>query len=276
MSWGSKSPYLSFLHEQLNDELARASTEMPAHVEFSGEVFDGNPAEVLREQSADVDLLSSARVGTGHFAAYSSAAFPARCCAARARPSWSRRAQPAARGRPGMNRPSPLDGTDVDVAVVTASRHGSTREVADVIAATLREHGHQSRVEDVEGLSGPIAGDAVVIGSPIYMGRWMRAARRVAAALAAEGGGRPVYAFSCGPLGDPPAPEPPEAGEVLGDLAVSVRLYELFGGKLESSDLGRRERMMARAVKAEEGDFRDLGAVREFASRIAEDLTAAG
>jgi nucleotide-binding universal stress UspA family protein len=65
ISWGSKSPYLSFLHEQLNGELDRASACLPADFEFTGEVLDGNPADVIREKSADVDLLVLGSRGYG-------------------------------------------------------------------------------------------------------------------------------------------------------------------------------------------------------------------
>jgi len=65
ISWGSKSPYLSFLHEQLNDELGKASAGLPTNFRFAGEVLDGNPSDVLREKSADVDLLVLGSRGYG-------------------------------------------------------------------------------------------------------------------------------------------------------------------------------------------------------------------
>ena len=163
---------------------------------------------------------------------------------------------------------------ELDITVVVASRHGSTREVADVVAETLRGGGHRCAVVDAERAGSPIPGDAVVVGSPIYMGRWMKDARLAADELAREDGRRRIYAFSCGPLGDPPEPEAPALDAVLGDLANSVRLYEQFTGKLDTSQLNRRERLMARAVKAPEGDFRDFEAVRDFAKRVADDLAS--
>ncbi len=48
--------------------------------------------------------------------------------------------------------------------------------------------------------------DAVVLGSAVYMGKWMKPATelvdRSGEALAA----RPVWLFSSGPVGDPPKP----------------------------------------------------------------------
>ena len=158
------------------------------------------------------------------------------------------------------------------VAVAVASRHGSTAEVADAIADELRSSGHEVSVLPVETLDGTPEGDAVIVGSPLYLGRWMKDARHLAADLAAEAGDRPLYAFTCGPLGDPPEPEVPDGEEILGPIEPLVRLHEVLGGRLDPGELNRRERLVAGAVKAPEGDFRDFDAARAFARRVDRDL----
>ena len=158
------------------------------------------------------------------------------------------------------------------LTVAVASRHGSTAEVADAIADELRDSGHEVSVLPAEAVEGTPEADAVIVGSPLYMGRWMKDARRLAADLAAQGRQRPLYAFTCGPLGDPPEPEVPDGEEVLGPIEPLVRLHEVLGGRLDPSELNRRERFVASAVKAPEGDFRDFEAARAFARRIDRDL----
>ena len=62
------------------------------------------------------------------------------------------------------------------VLVAYGSKHGSTAEIAEAIAATLREAGLQAdcvKAGDVRSLEGY---DAVVLGSAVYMRRWRRAA----------------------------------------------------------------------------------------------------
>jgi len=81
-----------------------------------------------------------------------------------------------------------------DVLVAYATKHGSTREVAEVVAeelhAELRELGE---VDDLDGYR------VVVIGAPLYMGRWHSDARRF---LKRHGAELPFAVFALGPLHD--------------------------------------------------------------------------
>jgi menaquinone-dependent protoporphyrinogen oxidase len=48
----------------------------------------------------------------------------------------------------------------------------------------------------------------------------------------------------------------------------------MFAGKLDRSELNRRERLAVRAVKAPEGDFRDWPAIQAWADQISDALVA--
>ena len=69
------------------------------------------------------------------------------------------------------------------VLVTAASRHGSTAEIADALAAQLVRCGLDVTVEPPDGDADPAEYDAVVLGSAVYAGRWLDAARRFAGAL---------------------------------------------------------------------------------------------
>ena len=91
------------------------------------------------------------------------------------------------------------------VLVASATRHGATAEIAEAIAATLKDRGLKvelRRVEEVADMSGY---DAVVLGSAVYIGKWLEPARQFAVDHAAELAMRPTWLFSSGPLGDPRA-----------------------------------------------------------------------
>ena len=87
------------------------------------------------------------------------------------------------------------------VLVVYASRYGATQEIAERIAATLRQQSLEATVQPANHADDPAGYDAAVIGSAAYYFHWMKPAtefvRRNRDALAH----RPVWLFSSGPLG---------------------------------------------------------------------------
>jgi menaquinone-dependent protoporphyrinogen oxidase len=92
----------------------------------------------------------------------------------------------------------------VTVHVVVATKHGSTREVAQAIADELG-----AELRDASEVNGFEGADAVILGSAIYGGRWLEPARRLVDERAEELVRLPTWLFSVGPNGDPPEPETP-------------------------------------------------------------------
>jgi menaquinone-dependent protoporphyrinogen oxidase len=88
------------------------------------------------------------------------------------------------------------------VPVACASKHGSTTEVARRIAAALIENGVDAKVMRVDDVVDIACYDAVVIGSSVYFGYWMREAVALVERNRARLAGRPIWLFSVGPLGD--------------------------------------------------------------------------
>lgn len=86
------------------------------------------------------------------------------------------------------------------VLVAYATKHGSTREVAESIAATLRARGDDVEVLPAGQVRDPIAGRAlVVLGAPIYSGRWHRDAHRFLKRHRGELLQVPVAVYGMGP-----------------------------------------------------------------------------
>jgi menaquinone-dependent protoporphyrinogen oxidase len=160
------------------------------------------------------------------------------------------------------------------VLVTTASRHGSTEEIAALIARVMRLHGMDTvelAAADVDDLSGY---DAVVLGSAVYAGHWLAPATSLVSRFQAQLAERPVWLFSSGPVGFPLTPAKAEdMTRVVG--AIGAIEHRLFAGRIDRSELGRLERAMVRMVRAPEGDYRDLGEVSHWAAAIAETLVAA-
>ena len=158
----------------------------------------------------------------------------------------------------------------MNVLVAVASNHGGTREIAEAIANELRTIGLDAEVRDVDDVTDLDGYDAVILGSGVYMGRWLPEATRFADANRGEFSAVPVWLFSSGPLGqDDPQPkgDPAHLDELM--KATEAREHRIFVGKLDKRDLGLGERLAVKLVKAPEGDFRDWEAIRAWADEIA-------
>lgn len=160
----------------------------------------------------------------------------------------------------------------MDILIAVASRHGSTREIGEAIAQELRSAGHEIDVRDAEHAPPPELYDAAIIGSAVYMGGWLASAREFVMHNKDHLGTIPIWLWSSGPLGDDTSK--PTTINHLQELmeATGAREHRVFVGKLDPSSLGVGERLIARAVGAPEGDFRDWDAIRSWAREIAVTL----
>lgn len=162
------------------------------------------------------------------------------------------------------------------VLIAVASRHGSTAEIAGRIGRRLREelptptwHVH---VEDTDVIDTIEGYDAVVLGSAVYLGRWLKSARQLLenAGLAPAMG---MWLFSSGPVAaDSPGSDSADTNE---DVATRLRIKDniVFAGRLDIGKLGPLERAVTAAMRIKGGDFRNWAAIDSWASGIARELS---
>jgi menaquinone-dependent protoporphyrinogen oxidase len=162
------------------------------------------------------------------------------------------------------------------VLVVYASKHSSTAEIAERIAAAMRSGGCDADARpaaEVDDLSGYAA---VVLGSAVYAKRWQRDARGFARRHAAALRGMPVWLFSSGPLGavgeHPTAPTPPVAERLVTHLGA--REHVIFGGRVPTDPGNFVERAMLKNTPPERRDARDWPAIEEWARGVASQVAA--
>lgn len=162
-------------------------------------------------------------------------------------------------------------GDHMRVLVSPASKHGGTVEIGRHIALILRQRGIDVDVtqpEDVRMFE-PYSG--FILGSGLYMGKWLARAADFVDEHAGSIRNQPTWLFSSGPLGEarPAEPIEPEVRDRL--LATTGAIeHRLFGGRLELGLLGRTDRFIAKWVNAEEGDYRDWNEVEDWAHSIAD------
>ncbi len=174
------------------------------------------------------------------------------------------------------------------ILVVYATKYGSTREIAERIARTIEESGHQagavpaSRAGELDGY------DAYVIGSALYMSSWLKEAKEFVLRNSGMLSARPVWLFSSGPLGTPAsAAEDRELRDNAGpnDLAELMsashaREHRVFFGALDHTKLNLTHRVLYAMPAGKklftDGDFRDWDQIEAWAASIAAALTPAG
>ncbi len=89
------------------------------------------------------------------------------------------------------------------ILVVYATKHGSTQQVADAIATVALASGAFVEVTPAASMREPVDGwDLVVLGAPLYSGRWHHHAHRFLERHRTELATVPVAVFGMGPRRD--------------------------------------------------------------------------
>jgi menaquinone-dependent protoporphyrinogen oxidase len=159
--------------------------------------------------------------------------------------------------------------------VTAASKHGATGEIAARIGAGLAERGVEVDVKNPQDVHDIDQYDAFVVGSALYMGKWLKAARSFIDAHVDELAKHPTWLFSSGPIvGDPTRPDDPHDAAQGNSLAQTVhaREHKLFADKLDKSKLNFAEKAAVRAAHSSQGDHRNWNAIDEWAAAIAQEL----
>jgi len=170
--------------------------------------------------------------------------------------------------------------------VVYASKYEFTKGIAEFIAEKLQQNGILAEVREVKAVHDLAGFDAIVIGSALYMGHWMKEATEFVRRNRTTLADHQVWLFSSGPLGTETkdaqgrdliaGAEPKEITEFM--EAIHPRDHHVFFGGLDSSKLSVAHRMIrklpaARAILPE-GDFRNWKDIEAWAISIARALEA--
>ena len=164
------------------------------------------------------------------------------------------------------------------VLVGYATRYGSTQEVAEAVAATLRECGLEVDIQPMRKVRTLAGYSAVVLGAPLYMFRWHKDARRFLSRHREALTKRSVAVFALGPIttGDEKEFQGSRA-QLDKELAkfpwLTLVALEIFGGKFDPAKLRFPYKLFMRQVPAI--DLRDWTAIRAWTSNLAVKLQAA-
>jgi menaquinone-dependent protoporphyrinogen oxidase len=163
------------------------------------------------------------------------------------------------------------------VLVAYSSKRGSTAEIAETVAATLRRGGLGVCLKPVEAVDNLDQFDAVVLGSAVYMKRWRGDAKHFLKKHRKALRQMPFWVFSSGPVGDPANDnpewmEPPKLAAKVEEMGG--RSHVVFGGCVPAEPKGFMERAMADGIPKEHRDRRDWDEIRGWAQGVAAELAA--
>ncbi|MGD2146796.1 MAG: flavodoxin domain-containing protein [Anaerolineae bacterium] len=169
---------------------------------------------------------------------------------------------------------------DKKVLVAYATKYGGTAEIAERIGEVLPESGLTTDVMPAGRAADLAPYAAVVLGSGVYIGRWLKEAARFLKGNEQTLAAKPVWLFSSGPTGEGDPVELAGGWTFPGALQptadrIQARNVALFQGVLDERELGRLDRWMIKNVKAPAGDFRDWDAIAAWARSIADALSFA-
>jgi menaquinone-dependent protoporphyrinogen oxidase len=165
------------------------------------------------------------------------------------------------------------------VLVAYATRQGSTQEVAEAVAATLRERGLEVDIQPMREVKSLDGYKAIVLGTAIYMFRLHKDARRFLSRHRVTLSERPVAIFAMGPFND----EEKEWQAVRLQLDKELAQFpwftpvarEIFGGKFDPAKLRFPYNLVPYLKRLPASDIRDWKAIHAWASNLAEKLQPA-
>ena len=153
------------------------------------------------------------------------------------------------------------------VLVAYASKHGSTREIAERICETIQSTGLRAHLRPAMGADDLEGYGAVVLGGSIYRGRWHRQAHRFLRRHEDALADRPIAVFGSGPVDGGPV----DLFEARAQLDAALERHdvdpvavEIFGGRIDPSRLLFPLSRMAAA------DSRDWDAIEAWGRSLPE------
>jgi menaquinone-dependent protoporphyrinogen oxidase len=158
------------------------------------------------------------------------------------------------------------------VLVTYATRYGSTEEVALAVAQTLRESGVAVETQPVRNVQTLERYGAIVLGVPLYMGRFHKDARRFLPAHRNALTEMPVALFVLGPVQRDEKDWAGARTQLKKELAkypwFSPVSQQILGGKFDPLKLGFPYSLIPPLRKLPAGDARDWIAIRAWANDL--------
>ncbi|MDX2141179.1 MAG: flavodoxin domain-containing protein [Chloroflexota bacterium] len=162
------------------------------------------------------------------------------------------------------------------ILVTYASPGGSTKEVAEAVAQTLREAGQSVDLASMEQVASLTDYLGFVLGAPIYNTLWHQTALTFLTRHQVALTGKPTVVFALGPV---QKGEPVEFTRARQQLEICLKRFawfkpidtQIFGGKMKATDSGFPLNLIFKPTPAV--DFRDWTAIRAWSAALPQKLS---
>jgi menaquinone-dependent protoporphyrinogen oxidase len=163
------------------------------------------------------------------------------------------------------------------VLIAYASTHGSTEEIAETVAATIREGGLAVDLQPARNVRTLEGYQAVVLGAPIYLFHLHKDALRFLSRYQKEfTGGLPIAIFAGGPI----EIDKDQWEEIRKQLDQELAKFpwlrpiavEVVGGKFDPTRLHFPWNLIPAMKQMPPSDLRDWDDIRRWASTLATQL----
>ena len=162
------------------------------------------------------------------------------------------------------------------ILVAYATRYGSTQEVAEVVATTLREKGLEVAIQPMRDTLSLEGYHAVVLGAALYMNHWHKDALHFLSRFHEALMERPVAIFALGPLHTDEKEWQGAREQLDKELEkfpwLTPIALEILGGKFDPAKLRFPYNLLPGLKNMPVSDVRDWTAIRAWASDLATKL----
>ena len=166
---------------------------------------------------------------------------------------------------------------NAQILITYATKYGATAELAEKIGEVLRQSDLNVDIMPADRVTNLQSYKAVVLGSGVYAGQWLKKAARFLKENEKTLSGQMLWIFSSGPTGQGDPAEllkgwrMPKSLQPIADR-INPRGIAVFHGNINDDKLNFFEKRIVKMVKAPSGDFRDWNAITAWASVIAGEL----
>ncbi len=158
------------------------------------------------------------------------------------------------------------------VLVAYATRYGSTQEVAEAVAAALRESGLEVDLQPLREVHAVDQYRAIVIGAPLYMFRWHKDALSFLSRYHTALTTRPVAIFALGPFHADEKEFQGAREQLEKELEkfpwLTPAAIEIFGGKFDPEKLTFPHNLVPALKKMPASDVRDWSVIRAWSNDL--------